>query len=47
MPRNAGVAAAAPTDAGFVEMRLVKVAGLPVEQDADPSGIAESGGEKD
>jgi len=28
-------------------MRLVKVAGLPVEQDDDPSGIAESGGEKD
>jgi hypothetical protein len=30
-----------------VEMRLVKVAGLPVEQDDDPSGIGESGGEKD
>src|SRR6266487_2492700 len=28
-------------------MRLVKVAGLPVEQDGDPSGIGESGGEKD
>jgi hypothetical protein len=28
-------------------MRLVKVAGLPVEQDDDPSGIAEFGGEKD
>jgi hypothetical protein len=31
----------------FVEMRLVKVAGLSIEQDDDPSNIAESGGEKD
>jgi len=30
MPRNAGVGVAALTDAGFVEMRLVKVAGLSV-----------------
>ena len=42
-----GVAAAALTDAGFVEMRLVKVAGLSMGQDDDPSGIGESGGEKD
>jgi len=28
--RNAGVALAAPTDAGCVEMRLVKVAGLAI-----------------
>jgi hypothetical protein len=30
IPRNAGVAAAAPTGAGFVELRLVKVAGLSI-----------------
>jgi hypothetical protein len=47
MPRNAGVAVAAPTDAGCVEMRLVNVAGLSIEQAGDPSGSAESGGEKD
>jgi hypothetical protein len=41
------MAAAAPTDAGLVEMRLVKVAGLSIGQDGDPSGIGESGGEKD
>jgi len=39
-----GVAAAALTDAGLVEMRLLTVAGFPVWQD-DPSGIAGFGGE--
>jgi hypothetical protein len=38
---------AALTDAGLVEMRLVKVAGHSIQQDDDPSDIAESGGEKD
>ena len=42
---NAGVALAAPTDAGLVEMRLLKVVGPSVWQDNGPCGIAEFGGE--
>jgi len=36
---------AALTDAGLGEMRLVKVAGVSVWQDGDPSDVAEFGGE--
>jgi len=45
IPRNAGVAAAALTDAGFVELRLLTVVWALDRQDDDPSGIAEFGGE--
>jgi len=40
-----GVVVAALTDAGLGEMRLVKVAGDSIEQDDDPSDVAEFGGE--
>jgi hypothetical protein len=39
------VAAAALTDAGFVELRLLTVVWALDRQDDDPSGIAEFGGE--
>jgi hypothetical protein len=45
MPRDAGVVVAALTDACFVQMRLVKVVGLSVRQDDEPSYMAEFGGE--
>ena len=34
---------AALADAGFVELRLLKVAGLSIKQDGGPPGIAELG----
>ncbi len=40
-PRGAGVVVAAVTGVGFVELRLVKVVGLPVLQDDGSSGIGE------
>ena len=40
-----GVVVAALTGAGFAELRLVKVVGLPVWQDDGSSGIGELRGE--